>query len=178
MRIELLAGPQPPEVEAALADVLVDCVAGGASVGFLDPLHPVQARAWWHATLADPGTMTWVGRAEDGRIVGTVRLVLAGLPNARHRAEVSKLLVRRSDRGRGAASALMSTVEDAARRLGRTTLLLDTQSGSVAERLYERRGWERVGVVPDHALTPDGRLASTTFFTKRLAATDQAAGAD
>jgi GNAT superfamily N-acetyltransferase len=168
MRIELLAGAQPGDVEAGLADVLVDCVTGGASVGFLDPLDPAEARAWWHGTLADPQAMTWIGRADDGRIVGSVRLILAGLPNARHRAEVSKLLVHRSIRGRGAGSALMSTVEDAARRLGRTTLLLDTQTGSLAEGLYERRGWRRIGVVDDHALTPDGRLAPTTFFTKRL----------
>jgi len=147
----------------------VDCVAGGASVGFLDPLDPAEAQAWWRRTLADPQTMTWVGRdVQTGRIVGTVRLILAGLPNAPHRAEVSKLLVHRSQRGRGAGSALMSTVEEAARRLGRTTLILDTQTGSLAEGLYERRGWERVGVVEDHALTPDGKLAPTTIFTKRL----------
>ncbi len=73
MRIELLVGAQPPEVEAALADVLVDCVAGGASVGFLDPLDPAEARTWWHGTLSDPNAMTWVGREEDGRTVGAVR---------------------------------------------------------------------------------------------------------
>ncbi len=170
MRIELLVGQQPAEIVAALAEVLVDCVAGGASVGFLDPLDPAEARAWWEGTLPDPRAMTWVGRNGDGRIVGTVRLVLAGLPNARHRAEVSKLLVHRSARGRGAATALMSTVEYAARRLGRTTLLLDTETGSPAEGLYERLGWTRVGVVEDHARTPDGRLAPTTILTKRLAA--------
>jgi GNAT superfamily N-acetyltransferase len=112
--------------------------------------------------------MTWVGRDDDGRIVGTVRLMLAGLPNARHRAVVSKLLVHRSARGRGAATALMSAVEDAALRLGRTTLLLDTETGSPAEGLDERRGWIRVGVVDDHALSPDGRLAPTPILTKRL----------
>ena len=168
MRTELLVGPQPAEIVAALADVLVDCVAGGASVGFLDPLDVADARAWWAGTLPDPRAMTWVGRDDRGRIVGTVRLILAGLPNAPHRAEVSKLLVHRSARGRGAATALMSTVEDAALRLGRTTLLLDTQTGSAAEGLYERRGWSRVGVVEDHALTPDGRLAPTTILTRRL----------
>jgi acetyltransferase len=169
MRIELLVGAQPDEVAAGCADVLVDCVAGGASVGFLDPLDPAEARAWWRRTLADPQAMTWVGRDEEtGRIIGTVRLILAGLPNAPHRAEVSKLLVHRSRRGRGEGSALMSTVEEAARRLGRTTLILDTQTGSLAEGLYERRGWERVGVVEEHALTPDGKLAPTTIFTKRL----------
>lgn len=169
MRIELLVSAQPDEVAVGCADVLVDCVAGGASVGFLDPLDRAEARAWWRRTLADPLALTWVARDDGtGRIVGTVRLILAGLPNATHRAEVSKLLVHRSQRGRGTGGALMSTVEEAARELGRTTLILDTQTGSPAEGLYERRGWERVGVVEDHALTPDGKLAPTTILTKRL----------
>ena len=116
MRTELLVGPQGAGIVAALAELLVDCVAGGASVGFLDPLDVADARAWWAGTLPDPRAMTWVGRDDQGRIVGTVRLVLAGLPNARHRAEVSKLLVHRSARGRGAATVLMSIVEDAAVR--------------------------------------------------------------
>jgi hypothetical protein len=51
--IELLLGPQPAEVVAALADVLVDCVAGG-SVRCLGPLDPAEARPWWEGTLRDP----------------------------------------------------------------------------------------------------------------------------
>jgi acetyltransferase len=62
----------------------------------------------------------------------------------------------------------MSALEDGARELGRTVLVLDTQTGSVAEGLYERWGWGRVGVIEDYALTPDGRLAPTTIMAKHL----------
>ncbi len=151
-----------------LADVLVDCVAGGASVGFVAPFGHDEAQSWWRSALADPGTVTWVAREDSGRVVGVVRLVLAGQANGRHRAEVSKLLVHRDARGLGCAGLLMSAVEDGALSLGRTLLTLDTQTGSVAEGLYSRRGWKVVGVIDDYALTPDGRLAPTTLMAKQL----------
>ncbi len=168
MRIELLSADRSAAVETGLAAVLVDCVAGGASIGFLDGLGDDEARAWWRRALAEPDTLTWAAWNDDGRIVGAVRLALATQPNARHRAEVAKLVVHRDARGLGCASALMSALEEAAGALGRRVLVLDTQTGSLAEGLYQRRGWERVGTIEDFAATPDGRLASTTFMTKRL----------
>jgi acetyltransferase len=77
--------------------------------------------------------------------------------------------VHRRARGLGLASSLMAALEAEARRLGRTLLLLDTQTGSVAESVYLRWGWEAFGTVPDHARLPDGRLADTTYMLKRLA---------
>ena len=44
----------------------------------------------------------------------------------------------------------------------------DTVTGDDAERLYERLGWTRVGVIPNYALYPDGRLCATTVFYKQL----------
>ena len=44
----------------------------------------------------------------------------------------------------------------------------DTATGSDAERLYPRLGWERCGVIPDYALWPDGGLCATTVFWKRV----------
>jgi acetyltransferase len=150
-----------------LAEVLADCVAGGASVGFVGTLGLDEARRWWREALRDPHAATWVGQ-DDGRIVAVVRLVLATQPNGTHRAEVVKLLVHRDARGQGWAGRLMSAVEDGARQLGRRVLMLDTQTGSVAEGLYERRGWQRIGVIDDFAATPDGTLAPTTIFAKHL----------
>src|SRR5689334_6486363 len=113
-----------------LAERLVECVEGGGSVGCGAPFGHGEARQWWRCALADPGSVTWVAR-HDGRVVGVVRLVLAGQANGRHRAEVSKLLVHRDARGLGCAGLLMSAVEDGALSLGRTLLTLDTQTGSV-----------------------------------------------
>lgn len=167
LAISLLDSPGDDDVEQ-LADVLVDCVEGGASVNFVRPLHRDDAVAWWRSALADPHSRTWVAREDDGRIVGCVRLSLAQQPNGRHRAEVGKMLVHRSARGRGAARALLDELEAYAVAHGRFRLVLDTETGSDAEQVYRRLGWSQVGVVPDFCLTADGVLASTTYYTKGL----------
>ena len=104
----------------------------------------------------------------EGRAVGTAQLRLAQLPNARHRAEVAKVLVHREARRRGYGRDLMRTIEAIARRWRRTLLVLDTIAGSDAERLYERLGWIKVGSIPRYAAFPDGTLAPTTIFYKEL----------
>jgi GNAT superfamily N-acetyltransferase len=154
----------------ALADVLIDCVEGGASVSFMAPLSRQRAQAFWR------GVAEGVARgervlliAEDGEgIAGTVQLI-TGLPeNQPHRADVAKMLVHRRARRRGIAQLLMAAVDEAARAERRTVLVLDTVTGGDAERLYERAGWQRVGSVPNYALMPDGRFCGTTFFHKQL----------
>lgn len=155
----------------ALAEVLIDCVQGGASVSFMAPLPRDKALAFWR------GVAEGVARnervllvAEDGAegIVGTVQLITAMPDNQPHRADVAKMLVHRKARRKGVAQRLMAAVDDAARSAGKTVLVLDTVTGGDAERLYERAGWQRVGVVPDYALMPDGALCSTTYFYRHL----------
>lgn len=153
---------------AELAAVLVDCVDGGASVNFLRPMATQDAVAWWMTALSDPHALTWVARDHDGAIVGCVRLGLAQQPNGRHRGEVGKMLVHRRARGRGAARALLEALERWAADHGRHRLVLDTETGSDAEQVYRRLGWTRVGDIPDFALTADGDLTSTTYYTKSL----------
>ena len=158
----------------ALADLLIDCVEGGASVSFMAPLACEKAQAFWSG-IADGvergERLVLVARDEgSGTVVGTVHLVL-GLPeNQPHRADVSKMLVRRAARRRGIAAALMRAVEREALAAGRTLLVLDTAEGGDAERLYGRMGWVRVGLVPGFALWPDGRPCGTVFLYKELAA--------
>lgn len=168
MRVERLTAVETPEDLDALAEVLTDCVAGGASLGFVSPFSHHDARQWWRAALREPHSMTWVARDEDDRLVGAVRLLLATQPNGQHRAEVSKLLVHRDARKQGCAAMLMIALEGGARELGRTVLTLDTQTGSLAEELYDRWGWHRVGVIHNYAATPDGELAPTTIMAKYL----------
>jgi GNAT superfamily N-acetyltransferase len=157
---------------AALADVLIDCVAGGASVSFMNPLAPATAVAFWRDVAEGvAGRRRILLIAEDsssGALIGTVQLVVAQPENQPHRADLAKMLVRRCDRRRGIGAALMRAAEDAAREAGKTLLVLDTASGE-AERLYLRSGWVRVGTVPAYALLPDGRPCATTFYYKDLA---------
>ncbi|MEO6086213.1 MAG: GNAT family N-acetyltransferase [Umezawaea sp.] len=155
-----------------LADVLVDAVEGGASVGFLAGLDRAEAVAWWSGlsqAVADGTLLLWVAEV-DGRVVGTVQVRLATLPNARHRAELAKLLVHRSARGRGVGRGLMLAAERGAADAGVALLVLDTETGSPAEGIYTSMGWKTVGVIPDYALDPGGELSPTTILYKVVTA--------
>jgi GNAT superfamily N-acetyltransferase len=158
----------PNEAQACiepLAEVLIDCVHGGASVSFMAPLSREKALAFWR------GVAEGVQRGERVLLVaenGESRII-TGLPeNQPHRADVAKMLVHRRARRQGIAQRLMAAVDDEARAEGRTVLVLDTVTGGDAERLYERAGWVRVGCVPNYALMPDGAPCGTTFFCKQL----------
>lgn len=156
--------------EDELAALLVEAVAGGASVNFMAGFSHDDALAFWRGQfpgLADGSRHLFV--ADDSRqLLGTVVLALAPQPNAPHRAEIGKMLVHSRARRLGLGARLLTLAEEAAASAGRTLLLLDTASGSAGERLYRRCGWTEYGVVPDHSHTPAGELAPTTFFYKRL----------
>jgi GNAT superfamily N-acetyltransferase len=155
----------------ALADVLIDCVEGGASVSFMLPLPRAKALAFWHGVLqgaARGERVLLVAESDKGDIIGTVQLLTAQAENQPHRADVAKMLVHRDGRRRGVAAQLMAAVEQAARDESKTVLVLDTVTGGDGERLYRRAGWQAVGSVPHYALMPDGAYCGTTFFHKQL----------
>ena len=152
-----------------LADVLADCVEGGASVSFMLPYSRGDAEKYFEkviASVARGETVLVAGRL-DGRIVGTVQLGLDMPPNQPHRGDIRKLLVHRAARKHGLGAALMARAEAEAKARGRTLLVLDT-AGDAAERIYLRSGWQRVGVIPDYAMWPQGGFCATTFFWKRI----------
>jgi GNAT superfamily N-acetyltransferase len=153
-----------------LAGVLIDCVEGGASVSFMHPLARDRAAAFWRRVRQDvaAGERALL-IAEDARgLCGTVQLVLDQPENQPHRADLSKMLVHRRARRQGLGAALMGAAEATARECGKTLLVLDAVTGGDAERLYERLGWERVGVIPGYALLPHGGLCGTTVYYRTL----------
>jgi len=156
----------------ALADVLLDCVQGGASVSFMLPLSRAKALHFWGGVLAGvqrgERIVLVAEEASSGAIVGTVQLILNLPENQPHRADVAKMLVHRRARRRGLGADLMRAAESAARQAGRTLLVLDTVTGADAERLYARLGWQRVGEIPNYALWPCGGFCSTTVFYRDL----------
>ncbi|MCI9866673.1 GNAT family N-acetyltransferase [Rhizobium skierniewicense] len=168
--IRTLNGQETLAALPELCEVLSDCVNGGASVGFMLPFSPHDAEAYWRgvADAVDRGEIILVAAQVDGKTVGTVQVALASKPNQPHRGDLMKLLVHRSARGLGLSRKLMGHVEAEAARRGRTLLVLDTATGSEAEAIYIRFGWQRVGVIPDYALFPDGRYCGTTLFFKRI----------
>ena len=153
----------------ALTQLLQHTVDGGASVGFLAPLAPEQAQAYWLDVLAGLGPQLQLFIAHlHGQLLGSVQLALCAKANGRHRGEVQKLMVAPASRGSGIARQLMDAVETAARSDARSLLVLDTQQGSAAETVYARLGWQRAGSIPDYAASPDGKLAPTVFYYKHL----------
>lgn len=172
--IRRLTPSEAREQIGALSAVLIDCVEGGASVSFMSPLTQDRADAFWQGVaegVAAGECILLVAQEQDGsRIVGTVQVVLRQPENQPHRADIAKMLVHRSARRRGLGAALMLAAEKAAQEAGKSVLVLDTVTGSDAERLYARIGWVRSGIIPNYALWPKGGFCDTTIFYKQIPA--------
>jgi len=153
----------------ALAELLIDCVEGGASVSFMQPLSMPKALTFWGRVAADvaTGARALLVAEDESGIVGTVQLVLEQPENQPHRADLSKMLVHRRARRQGLGAALMRAAEDLGRECGKSLLVLDTAGGD-AERLYARMGWQLCGVIPGYALLPQGGLCATSYFYRTL----------
>ena len=157
----------------SLAGVLIDCVEGGASVSFMSPLSHDRAVAFWRGVAqgVDAGERALLIAQDAQGVCGTVQLVLGQPENQPHRADLSKMLVHRRARCNGVGAALLRAAESTARECGKTLLVLDTASSDAA-RVYERGGWQRVGVIPDYALLPNGGLCATTVYYRNLVPCD------
>ena len=153
-----------------LISLLQDVVNGGASVGFIPPLSRSTASEYWRGVLADLAAsrrLLFVAR-EGNQVGGSVQLALVTKENGLHRADVEKMVVHSHYRNRGIARALLSALETEAKKCGRTTLVLDTEEGSVAETLYRKCGYTEVGKIPKYAISATGSLISTVVFYKLL----------
>lgn len=162
-----------PDRLGQFADLLIDCVEGGASVSFMLPLARERAVDFWRRVADDVarGARALLVAEDDVGICGTVQLILDLPENQPHRADLAKMLVHRRARRRGLGESLMRAAEAEALARGRTLLVLDAVTGGDGARLYERLGWIRVGDVPGFALMPAGGLCSTTYYYRDLAAT-------
>jgi GNAT superfamily N-acetyltransferase len=170
VEISVLDAPVPDAALDQLASVLVDCVEGGASVSFMAPFSQADGLAYFRkvADAVASGDTVLLAAKLDGKIVGTVQLGLDTPPNQPHRADLKKMLVHRSARGRGIGAELLAQIEVEAIRRGRWLLVLDTVPGENGYRLYKRAGWIESGIIPNYALFPDGRFCDTAVFWKRL----------
>jgi|SRR5580704_5552156 GNAT superfamily N-acetyltransferase len=170
IEIRVLSAAEARHHVGALADVLVDCVEGGASVSFMAPFSKAQGESFFEKVVegVERGERILLAAFIDSKLVGTVQILTATPPNQPHRADIAKLLVHRSARGHGVGALLMERAEVAARLAGKTLLVLDSVTGGDGARLYARMGWNVVGVIPNYALFPDGRFCDTTVFWKAL----------
>ncbi len=159
------------EHEVALAELLRDCVAAGASVNFVMPFGLDDSLAYWRDKVSpavQTGQRDVLTAHVDGRLAGTVQLDCGTPPNQPHRADVSKLLVHPAFRRRGIARALMEALEANAGRRGRRLLTLDTATDD-AEALYRSLGYQRTGIIPGYALDAAGEcFLDTVIMYKTL----------
>jgi GNAT superfamily N-acetyltransferase len=153
-----------------LAEILIDSVEDGASIGFLEPTSPETARLFWEgvARAVEASTVALLVAVEDGVIQGTVHVKFAQNANQPHRVDISKLLVHRRARGRGLSRLLMEAAEQVTRDAGRFLMVLDTATGSAADAIYPHLGWQASGIIPDYAMNPDRSLVAATFYYKDL----------
>jgi GNAT superfamily N-acetyltransferase len=171
IEIRVLSAAEGRRYVGALAEVLLDCVEGGASVSFMASLSRREAESFFEKTVdgVERGERILLAAFIDSKLVGTVQILTATPPNQPHRADIAKLLVLRSARGHGIGARLMERAEEASKLAGKTLLVLDSVTGGDGARLYTRLGWNVVGVIPNYALFPDGRFCDTTVFWKALA---------
>ena len=175
--IDIRALGPSPAIRAVLSELLIEAVANGGSVSFMDPLPLETADKFWESALtaAGRGERIVLGAFDGDLLVGTVTIVLDLSQNQPHRAEIVKMITRISHRGRGVATALLRRAETMALAHGRTLLVLDTASDGGAAALYESVGFKFAGEIPDYALKPQGGLTGTKFYWKNLSATPVAA---
>ncbi len=158
-------------LEFGLVALLQNVVDDGASIGFLRPLAADEAARYSQsvaAAIREKRRVLWITRGSGGTVTGSVQLDLEPRPNGSHRAEVMKLMVLTSARRRGLGRALMRAAEEGARRLGRTTLFLDTRHGDPSERLYESLGWVFAGSIPEYARSASGALDANAIYYRLL----------
>ncbi|WP_421988420.1 GNAT family N-acetyltransferase [Roseococcus sp.] len=167
--VEALDAAAAASAERRFSEIMIACVADGASVSFLAPLSKEKSRAHWKRVSSEvaQGHRVLLGAWVEGALVGTVQLDLATPENQQHRAELVKLLVDPAYRRRGVGEALMRRAEQTALRLGRRLLTLDTRADCAGEKLYRRLGWTEGGFIPDFAQDASGQGFATRFFFKR-----------
>jgi GNAT superfamily N-acetyltransferase len=172
--IHELTPQEAHEQIGALSAVLIDCVEGGASVSFMSPLTQDRADVFWQGVAEGVATgeriLLVAQDSSTGMIIGTVQVILKQPENQPHRADIAKMLVHSRGRRQGIGAALMRAAENAAAKAGKTVLVLDTVTGGDAERLYERVGWVKSGIIPNYALWPKGGFCDTTVFYKQISA--------
>ncbi|HZS82833.1 MAG TPA: GNAT family N-acetyltransferase [Stellaceae bacterium] len=171
--IAQIAAIDDPSMRRELLELLADAVEGGASVGFTLPFDRERGISYWGDVACDlvSGLQALlVARDEKGKIVGAVQLGFTTRQNGRHRAEMQKLLVRKSHRRRGLARQLIAAAEDLAAKRGIRLITLDTRLGDEAEVLYQKLDYTRAGIIPDYISDGHGHFHATALYYKLLAA--------
>jgi len=144
----IVAAPELDDVVPALVERFTETVNAGVPMGFMQPLSRTQGREYRLSLRADlqAGSRLLVAACTNDGVVGAGQLALSMWPNSPHRAELQKVFVAVSCRGRGIGRLLMAALHDAARARGRSLLLLNTRKDGPAVR-----PWANARLVSHHS---------------------------
>jgi ribosomal protein S18 acetylase RimI-like enzyme len=159
-------------IGGALAGLHLDALRAGMALGVLDTLGRGALERSYRELVAalDERKRVVIVAEEEADVLAMAQLVFSGATNADHRAEVQRVAVGSSARGRGIGRQLMVEVEAVARERGITLLWLTTHDGTDACGFYEALGYTKLGVMPNYSRRPDGALWPGAFYFKELAA--------
>lgn len=112
-------------------------------------------------------TVTISGTAYE--VVGVVSLNKPQSQTGPFRADLEKLFTSPYHRRKGVARIVIRELERVAREDGRWSLLLGTIVGTEAEKVYEKLGYRRMGVVEEYGIDPlTGGLVDASWYSKDL----------
>nr|GAT50638.1 predicted protein [Mycena chlorophos] len=158
----------------AITAIHIACIEMDGTIStFAPPLDRERIERWWAGKIEDVRDGSRIiflaFDAAEEELVGFVVLHRPMLETGPFKASVEKLMVSPAHRRLGIGRKLMERLETDAKALGQTLIQLDTDEGSAAESLYTKLGYNILGVIPDHGISPlDGSLRGSTFFWKRL----------
>lgn len=155
---------------ADFVTLLQKTINGGASLGFLSPLNAAEAERYWQQLepkLTNEEVLLFC-MLDGQKVVATVQLQPSARANARHRAEIAKLMVAPSHRRQKIAERLMVHLEQTALAQGWTTLTLDTREGDPSNLLYRSLGYILAGQIPQYARSTPETFHTTAFYYKLL----------
>lgn len=113
----------------------------------LFPDEPWSAELFWSELAGVPASRHYLVAERAPLDRPDALLGYAGLAVAGGEGDVQTLAVRREAQGRGVGAALLAALVEEAGRRRCTALLLDVRADNdAARRLYERFGFERIGV--------------------------------
>lgn len=157
------------QYRTGLAELLCATVATGGAVGFLHPLSPEAALAFWdgHARGLTGDTLGLFVDIDGDTVAGTVSLACDLPTNQPHRGDICKMMVHPRHRRRGIGRRLIAAGLSEATRRGLSLLVLDTRTNDAAQSLYAEAGFVVAGEIPGYALDTDGKATHGTTLMYR-----------
>lgn len=150
--------PLDAPTHAGLHTLVADVVGLGGAVGWLTVPEPAETRSWVDGLLAG-GARLVLARGDDGEVLacGSWRRLDAAV--MRQNAEVNKVMVRPSARGRGLARRVVTALLADADADGVEVLTLGARGNNhAAVALYASLGFVVTGRLPDYIAVGEERF--------------------